>query len=532
MGRAVNTATAEVFGWVDERMQDLSAWSATIWDFAEPALREYRSAAWYVDRLKREGFAVEAGTGGMPTAFRAEWSNGSGPRILTYAEYDAVPGNCQAATTRKQPRAGLSPHAAGHTDPHSAHGISSLAGALAAKAVMARHGLKGTIVFFGEPAEKLRLSKPVHAAKGYYEDLDAAISFHPAYMLPLVNTARFDTHCGAGYAAVYSFECGEPEQWLAGQQSGPIPVSHVAARAPGATDALFHMFALTKQTQSNMLPFTQGWSISEAVLTAGQATADNLPAQLAEIQYFWRTPTIAMAEQVGRVLDHNAQCAARAAHCSWRRTWVSKSRPGLANHVLAEATYRNIVLAGPPRFEGEAIRLAQAIQAELGLEPMAKPYSPVAESTISPQEAEAVLRQDMPPSQLNMTSDDYTEYCWHCPTVRFYIGRPMLEAPPGFAYPAWAMNALGGLRPCIDPMIRTAAKVVGATVVDLMSDADLLGRARQEWQERTGGIGGSRWIAPLLPSDFRVPNDFRWPEYISTARGAEWWIPTRSGDPQ
>jgi aminobenzoyl-glutamate utilization protein B len=81
-------------------------------------------------------------------------------------------------------------------------------------------------------------------------------------------------------------------------------------------------------------------------------------------------------------------------------------------------------------------------------------------------------------------------------------------------------------------MIRTAAKVVGATVVDLMSDADLLGRARQEWQERTGRIGGSRWIAPLLPSDFRVPNDFRWPEYISTARGAEWWIPTRSGDPQ
>ena len=99
---------------------------------------------------------------------------------------------------------------------------------------MARHGLKGTIVFFGEPAEKLRLSKPVHAAKGYYDDLDAAISFHPAYMLPLVNTVRLDTHCGAGYAAVYSFECAEPERWLTGEQSGPIPVSHVAARAPGA----------------------------------------------------------------------------------------------------------------------------------------------------------------------------------------------------------------------------------------------------------------------------------------------------------
>ena len=55
-------------------------------------------------------------------------------------------------------------------------------------------------MLFGEPAEKLRLSKPVHAAKGYYDELDAAISFHPTYMLPLVNTARWDTHCGAGYA--------------------------------------------------------------------------------------------------------------------------------------------------------------------------------------------------------------------------------------------------------------------------------------------------------------------------------------------
>src|SRR5262245_16763104 len=363
-----------LFGWVDRRMGDLSDWNQVIWPYGETGAREYKSAAWYVARLKDEGFEVEAGTGGMPTAFRATWSNGPGPRIAAYAEYDAVPGNCQAAATRKMPRAGLSPHAGGHTDPHSALGISALGGALAAKAAMTELGLKGTLVLFGEPAEKLRLSKPVHAAKGYYDGLDAAISFHPAYMLPLVNTARWDTHCGAGYAAVYSFECDRPESWLAGDHSGPIPASHVAARAPGATDALFHMFALTKQTQSNMLAFTQGWSISEAILMAGQATADNLPAQLAEIQYFWRTPTIEMAEQVARVLDHNAECAARAAHCSWRRSFVTKSRPGLANHVLADAAYRNILHAGPPQWGEEAIGLARAIQGELGLEPMAKPY--------------------------------------------------------------------------------------------------------------------------------------------------------------
>ena len=145
-----------VFGWVDRRMGDLSEWNQTIWHYGETALREYKSSAWYVARLKDEGFEVEAGTGGMPTAFRATWSNGAGPRIAAYAEYDAVPGNCQAAATRKMPRAGLSPHAGGHTDPHSALGISALGGALAAKAAMTELGLKGTIVFFGEPAEKLR----------------------------------------------------------------------------------------------------------------------------------------------------------------------------------------------------------------------------------------------------------------------------------------------------------------------------------------------------------------------------------------
>jgi aminobenzoyl-glutamate utilization protein B len=236
-----------------------------------------------------------------------------------------------------------------------------------------------------------------------------------------------------------------------------------------------------------------------------------------------------MAEQIARVLDHNADCAARAAHCSWRRSWVTKSRPGVANHALAEAAYRNILGAGPPRWGEEAIRLAQAIQGELGLEPMAKPYHEVAEATIAPQEAEAILRRDMPATQLNMTSDDYTEYCWHCPTVRFYIGRPMLKAPPGFAYPAWAMNALGGLRAAIDPMIRTAAKVVGATIIDLISDRGLVARAKAEFAQRTGGgIGGRSWIAPLLPADFRPPIDFRWPEYVTTERGEEWWIPTRA----
>jgi aminobenzoyl-glutamate utilization protein B len=196
-------AKQSAFDWVNTNHPHWSAWNAHIWDLAETAWREYRSAAWYVAKLREEGFTVEEGSGGMPTAFAANWSNGPGPTVMAYAEYDAVPGNCQVADTYRAPRRGLSRFAGGHTDPHSALGMGALVGALAAKHAMQRHGITGSIRFMGEPAEKVRGSKPIHAAKGYYAGLDAIISFHPFYMFPYCNTARWDTHCGPYYAAIY-----------------------------------------------------------------------------------------------------------------------------------------------------------------------------------------------------------------------------------------------------------------------------------------------------------------------------------------
>ena len=114
------------------------------------------------------------------------------------------------------------------------------------------------------------------------------------------------------------------------------------------------MHGLTKALQGSMLPFSQGWSLSEAILTAGQATADNLPHRLAQIQYLWRTPDLGQAEKILKVLDANAEAAASATHCRVTGAWVSKSRPGLANHALAEIGFRNLELAGPPQFGEDA----------------------------------------------------------------------------------------------------------------------------------------------------------------------------------
>lgn len=517
--------------WVDQQQTTLSDWHQVIWHYAEPAFREYKSCAWYVELLRRQGFEVEEGSGGMPTAFCATFRNGDGPVLATYAEYDAVPGNNQAATTRRQPREGLSRFAPGHTDPHSALGISALGGLLAAKAAMLEHGLAGTLKFFGEPAEKLRASKPVHAAKGYYDDLDAAISFHPTYMLPLNNTTTWDTHCGIAYAYIYTFTCDSPQDWIAADKYSPIPQNHLAARAPGANDALVHFYTLNESMRRSTLPFTGLWSYNEAILTAGQATADNLPPHIAQIQYLSRCDSLEQAEAISQVMDNNAAAAALATGCQWNKTWVCKSRGGLPNHVLAQATYDNLQAIGAPTWDDEAIAIAQQIQGNLGLEPMARPFLPETETLIDPQECERLLRQQMPAWQKHLTSDDYPEYTWHCPTVRLLVARPMLSAPPGYIYPDWVPNALGGIRQTIDPMIQVAAKTIGATLIDLLTRPELLAAARQEFTERTGGgIGGTRWQAPLLPRDFKVPHDFRWPEYIRTARGEEWWIPARDDE--
>ncbi len=156
---------------------------------------------------------------------------------------------------------------------------------------------------------------------------------------------------------------------------------------------------------------------------------------------------------------------------------------------------------------------------------MDNPFLAATEQLISPRAAEVELRKRLPEWQQHFTSDDLTEYCWHAPTVRLYIARPTLAtADPDDRYPDWVMDALGGIRETIEPMIGAAAKIIGCTVIDLMIEKDMLANAKQEFEVRTdGGVGGSRWQALLC--DYQAPINFRWPEYVTTERGHEWWIP-------
>lgn len=511
------------FEWLDEQYRRFSDWHLRIWDYAEPAWREYKSAKAYCDLLRSEGFAVEEGSGGMPTAFAATWGKG-GPVLGSYAEYDAVPGNSQQVVPYKAPREGLHPWAAGHTDPHSALGTTALAGVLAAKAAMEKHGIKGTLKFFGEPAEKVCGSKPVHAAKGYFDGADAFVSYHPHG----TNTVLWDTQCGSYWSAVFTFETLTPETWIDKSVMPTQHNSHTAARCPGAIDALCLMYTMTKYTKEAMFPHTGTWTLNEFVMVAGDATSDNLPPRFSQIQYSWRAPLLSIQQQIYNVLANNARHAAGTTGCRVSVRWVTKTRVGLTNHAMADVTFENMKLVGAPKFSEEAREFGRKIQTNLGITPMENPFLEQSERLVTPQDNEAQVRRALPAWQENYTSDDYVDYTWHAPTVRVLTMRPRLRPPSaGYEYPAWVSNALGGLPAAINPGIFLGAKTIAGTLIDLLTVPEVLARAQSEFKERTGGgVGGSKWVAPLLPKDFQAPVDLRWPEYIETVRGREWWIPT------
>lgn len=170
---------------------------------------------------------------------------------------------------------------------------------------------------------------------------------------------------------------------------------------------------------------------------------------------------------------------------------------------------------GAPVWDEAAKAVAREIQSNLGMKPMAEPFIDEMSTLIAPQEAEAILRQDLPPSQTNSTSDDYTDMTWHAPTARFYVARPALKG----TYPAWVMNALGGIPATIDPMVQTAAKILAMSALRLLEDRAARDAAMDEFQQRIAEGA----IPPLC--DYDPPIHFRWPEYVTTARGRDWWIP-------
>ena len=492
------------FKWIDDNAERLSGFHQLIWNYAESAFREYRSVKAFAEFHREEGFEVEVGVAGMPTAYLATWGKGK-PVISTYTEYDAVPGRWQDPVPY---RSAENPYRAGHTDPHSALGTGAIAGAAAVRHAMEEHGLEGTVKVYGTPAEKV-CAKSWFAAKGLFDGLDAMVGWHPRQ----ATTVMYETQWGSYWNAAFIFECDEPEKWIA--QADDLPRN---ARCPGALDAVALMYTTTKYTKEAMLPRTGLWTINEAVMAAGQATADNMPPRVGIIQYAFRSPSLTQQEQIAKVLHSNAEHVAKVTGCTLTVRWVTKQRTGLFNKALADLAYENLELVRPPRFTDEDRRKANEILENLGYPPQENPYT---EELTPPAEWERMWRSVIPSHQKKFGSDDYVEFMWHCPAVWIQVYRPRLSVP-GERLPGWTHVALGGMKGPIDRTIYTAAKAVSGTMLDLFTEPEKLEECRDEWKRRIS----NEYEPPQLDPGWDPPIDLPWPEYVTTERGYDWHIPT------
>jgi aminobenzoyl-glutamate utilization protein B len=144
---AVDTSQLKIDAakWVDVNTNTLEAANRKIWTYAEVGLEEHKSSKELQDLLKANGFTVQAGVAGMPTAFVATYGK-EGPVVGILAEFDALLGVSQSDSP--SPKVGANPES-GHACGHSIFGVGSVGAAIAVKQLIASGAVKGIIKLYG-----------------------------------------------------------------------------------------------------------------------------------------------------------------------------------------------------------------------------------------------------------------------------------------------------------------------------------------------------------------------------------------------
>ena len=172
---AFTPSAADVLSNVAAHSDRFGAVSRQIWENPELGFHETKSANLLQQELRTNGFAVESGVAGMPTAFTASWGSGK-PVIVLLGEFDALPGLSQKDMPTQDP---VQPGAPGHGCGHNLLGSASALAAVAIKEEMQARGLKGTIRYYGTPAEEGGGGKIYMIHAGMFRDVDVVLTWHP-----------------------------------------------------------------------------------------------------------------------------------------------------------------------------------------------------------------------------------------------------------------------------------------------------------------------------------------------------------------
>lgn len=427
---------------VDGRKDELAKLSDEIWAYAEPAFLETKSSKALADYAEANGFKVERGVAEMPTAFVATFGSGK-PVIGILGEFDALPGISQKAQPVKEP---FKEGAAGHGCGHNLFGVGSLAAAISVKDLIEQGKLKGTIKFFGTPAEESGNGKVYMARAGLFKDLDVCFDWHPGTHTEAAvqsSTALVELH--VEYFGKAAHAAGDP--W-----NGRSALDGLELFTDGVNMLREHV----KPTVRMHYVIQNGGDVPNVVPEYAKA-------------WIWirDTKRSGMEEVYQRVQDI-AKGAGMMAGVESKVTLLSGTYEVLVNRTGAEYMQQNLEYLGPIKFSEEEQAFAKKIQTTSGGEPVGL------DGSIGP------LRETV--EGMGGGSTDTGDVSWNVPTIRMTATTGAANAP----WHSWAEVACAGMSIGHKGMWH-AAKAMGMTMVDAFKSEQMRADVRKEFNERTKG---------------------------------------------
>jgi len=461
--------------WIDDNKERIIKISDEIWRFAELGLVEHKSSSLLIKELEKHGFKIERGVAGMPTAFIASYGD-SKPIIAIMGEYDALPSLSQKKIPHKEP---LEPNKPGHGCGHNIHGASGMAAAIAVRYAMEKYGIKGTIRFYGCPAEENFSGKVFMVREGCFSDVDAAISHHPSSMngatlksCLAINSVKFHFYGKAAHAG------GSPDQGRSALDA--VELMNVGVnflREHIIQDARIHYIIEKGGSQPNIVPdYARSW-------------------------YYVRAPEREQVEFIYKWVLDIAEGAAKMTRTELRHEFLGGLYNVIPNRTISETIVRNMREVGLPKYTDEEIRfaeeIAKSIPLETKIEALRRTKRPGWENLI-----DKLIDDEIPDpwgeGDVSHGSTDVADVSWQTPTVEFSTATWILGTP-GHSWQAVAQSGVGlGHKSLI-----FAAKVMATTAIDLMTDEDLLNEAKEEFKRRLKG----RRYEPPIPPGMKPPLD-------------------------
>jgi aminobenzoyl-glutamate utilization protein B len=429
---AIEKHSAEIIGLSDQ-----------VWTFAETALLETRSSKLLADYIEGQGFTVERGVAGMPTAFVASYGAGR-PIIGVLGEYDALPGLSQKAQAEKE---ALQPGAPGHGCGHNLLGTASLAAALAIKDLMAAGKLKGTIRFYGTPAEESVGGKVYMIRAGLFKDLDVCVTWHPG------DKTRVSVD---GSQAIVDFIV-EFKGRTAHAAGDPWNGRSAVAALEFFTTGLNRMREFVKPTVRMHYTILNGGDVPNVV-----------PAY-ARLWCWLRDSKGAGVQQLLDRARKIAEGAALMAEVESKITMNGGDWETLVNLAGEKVMFSNLTWLGPIAFTPEEQEFAKKIQRATGVEPKGL------DGSVQP------WKEPKPDPEGGST--DVGDVSWIVPTLSMNATTAPVDTP----WHAWPVVACGGMSIGHKGLVY-AAKVLAATMVDLFEDAKTVAAIQAEFKEKTKGV--------------------------------------------